>query len=79
MLRASLRAPVDTLGLEAEAATPEGRHYHFNLNDTQRREKWRRDLGPYDLIVFAEVLEHLFTAPELVLAYVHRLLARAAR
>jgi SAM-dependent methyltransferase len=74
MLRASSRAPVDSLGLEPEADSPTGHHYHFNLNDTQHQEKWRRDLGPYDVVVFAEVMEHLFTAPELVLAYVHTLL-----
>ena len=75
MLRESLASPIDSLGLEPEDASPAGRHYHFNLNDTQHREKWRQDLGPYDLIVFAEVIEHLFTAPELVLSYVRGLLA----
>jgi len=75
MLRESLRAPVDSLGLEPESASPAGRHYHFNLNDAQDPQKCRRDLGPYDLVIFAEVVEHLFTAPELVLSYVHGLLA----
>jgi SAM-dependent methyltransferase len=75
MLRASLPSPIDTLGLEPEGSSPAGRHYHFNLNDTQHRDRWREDLGPYDLVVFAEVIEHLFTAPELVLAYVRSLLA----
>jgi SAM-dependent methyltransferase len=75
MLRDLLKSPIDSLGHEPECSGPEGHHYHFNLNDTQYREKWRPDLGPYDIIVFAEVLEHLFTAPELVLSYLRGLLA----
>jgi hypothetical protein len=75
MLRDSLRSPIDSLGLEPESASAAGRHYHFNLNDTQVPAKCRRDLGPYDLIIFAEVVEHLFTAPELVLSYLHGLLS----
>jgi hypothetical protein len=67
--------PVDSIGLEPEAGRPSGRHYQFDLNETQRRERWRRDLGPYDVVVFAEVLEHVHTAPELVLAYLHERLA----
>ena len=74
MLRATLHSPVDTLGLEPEATSERGRHFHFNLNDTQHGAKWRLDFGRYDLIVFAEVIEHLFTAPEIVLAYLRDLL-----
>lgn len=75
MLRASLRLRIDSLGLEPEHSSPDGDHYQLNLNDTQDRDRCRRDLGPYDLVVFAEVIEHLFTAPELVLSYVRVLLA----
>ena len=75
MLRKSLESPVDSLGLEPESSASNGHHYHFNLNDSQYREKWRRGLGPYDIVVFAEVIEHLFTAPELVLSYVRELVA----
>jgi SAM-dependent methyltransferase len=75
MVREALHIPVDTLGLEPEARSERGRHFHFNLNDTQHGSKWRLDFGRYDLIVFAEVIEHLFTAPEIVLAYLRDLLA----
>jgi len=74
-LRAALPSPVDSLGLEPDDAGPRGRHYHFDLNDTQYPDRCRRDLGGYDLVVFAEVLEHLYTAPELVLSYLAGLLA----
>ena len=40
-------------------------HIVFNLNDAQ--DKGIESAHQFDLIVFAEVLEHLFTAPELVL------------
>jgi hypothetical protein len=74
MLRHRLGFPVDTMGLEAEMQTPTGRHFRFDLNDAQERDRWRTDVGPYDLIVFAEVIEHLYTAPELVLGYLRQLL-----
>lgn len=66
---------VDSLGLEPDAALPHGRHYQFDLNDTQEKHKWRMDLGHYDVIVMAEVLEHLYTAPELVMSYLLSLLS----
>jgi len=40
-------------------------HIVFDLNDTQTKGIF--SAYPFDLIVFAEVLEHLYTAPELVL------------
>jgi hypothetical protein len=66
--------PVDSLGFEPDASLPSGRQHRFDLNDAQHRERWRLDLGPYDVIVLAEVIEHLYTAPELVLAYLRELL-----
>jgi 2-polyprenyl-3-methyl-5-hydroxy-6-metoxy-1,4-benzoquinol methylase len=81
LLGAELGLRVDSLGLEPDRQVVDGdgevRHYRFDLNDAQHRERWRTDVGPYDVIVFAEVLEHLYTAPELVLAYLRELLAPA--
>jgi hypothetical protein len=74
LIRPRLASPVDTLGLEPESDAPHGHHYRFDLNDAQERERWRLDLGPYAVIVFAEVIEHLYTAPELVLDYLKHLL-----
>jgi len=74
-LAAELGNRVESLGLEADRQTRGGlRHHRFDLNDTQYRDRWRMDIGPYDVIVFAEVLEHLYTAPELVLSYLKELL-----
>jgi 2-polyprenyl-3-methyl-5-hydroxy-6-metoxy-1,4-benzoquinol methylase len=75
LINERLGITVDTLGLEPEEISARGRHHHFDLNDTQDRSRWRRDLGPYDVVVFAEVIEHLHTAPELVLAYLRTLMA----
>jgi len=49
------------------------RHFGFNLNDAQCRERWIKT-SPVDLAVMAEVLEHLYTAPTLVLAFAYSLL-----
>jgi trans-aconitate methyltransferase len=61
-------AVVDTVGFaDARYHSARGNHYQWDLNEAQYRDKWL-DIGPYDIIVFAEVLEHLYTAPRLVLS-----------
>lgn len=70
---------VDSLGFGEDRTTPEGRHFGFNLNLTQREEDWRRDLPRYDFILMAEVLEHLYTAPQLVLSFLRTLLVDEGR
>lgn len=67
-------AHVDGLSFSPDEDTPFGRNYRFDLNLSQSPEKWRRDLGPYDAIVFAEVIEHLYTAPRLAMRYLRELL-----
>ncbi|HEY4129267.1 MAG TPA: methyltransferase domain-containing protein [Gemmatimonadaceae bacterium] len=66
---------VDSLGFEQDYSSGEGRHFHFDLNRAQSQNDWRRDLPTYDFIVMAEVIEHLYTAPQLVLAFLRTLLA----
>lgn len=66
---------VDTLGFGSDGPTPQGRHYEYDLNRAQHREDWRVDMPHYDVIVMAEVIEHLHTAPQLVLAFLATLLA----
>jgi Methyltransferase domain len=75
-MRNTFGMPVDSLGLGVDSATQAGRHFEFDLNRTQRRENWRTNLPTYSFVVMAEVLEHLYTAPQLVLAFVNSLLAQ---
>jgi len=65
---------IDSLGLEADKKTLTGFNYHFDLNDAQYREKWRRDLPKYDIILFTEVIEHLYISPRLILKFLKTLL-----
>ncbi|MGH7529243.1 MAG: class I SAM-dependent methyltransferase [Gemmatimonadales bacterium] len=74
MLHQAFRAPVDTLGFPPDSTSPIGRHYRFDLNDTEPRDRWRRDLPAYDIVVMAEVLEHLHVSPTHVLAFLQTLL-----
>ena len=67
-------AAVDSLGFGPDRAAEGGRHFEFDLNAAQDEARWRRDLPQYEIVVMAEVLEHLYTAPELVLAFVKTLL-----
>jgi SAM-dependent methyltransferase len=71
---------VDTLGIEDTTFPPRDgeRHLPFDLNDAQDTARWPT-ADPYDVIVMAEVLEHLHTAPELVLASLRPLLAASGR
>ncbi|HSH01334.1 MAG TPA: class I SAM-dependent methyltransferase [Anaerolineae bacterium] len=74
LLHLYYQTPIHSLGLEPDATSPRGPHYHFDLNLCQKPEDWRQDHGPYDLIVMAEVIEHLYTSPAFVLAYLRTLL-----
>lgn len=61
--------PVDTLNLSDDGRTPrpEDIHVRYDLNDLYHRERWPR-IGPYDVIVMCEVIEHLYTGASTVLA-----------
>jgi Methyltransferase domain len=43
-------------------------HFVWDLNLTPRRETWP-DAGRYHIVILAEVLEHLYTAPHFVLDF----------
>jgi SAM-dependent methyltransferase len=75
LIRDRFQVSVDTLGFEEDQTGPRGNHYGFDLNQTQQAASWRRELPQYDFIIFAEVIEHLHTAPELVLEFIKSLLA----
>src|SRR2546425_5162177 len=65
---------VDTMGLDADGPHATGRNYLFNLNDAQDAGRWRHDIPAYSIVIMAEVIEHLHTAPALVLGFVASLL-----
>lgn len=69
-----LETQIDTLGFEADKKTETGYNYQFDLNDSQDSENWRSDIPQYDIIIFSEVIEHLYTSPELVLKFLKSLL-----
>jgi hypothetical protein len=73
LLGSELGARVETMGLERANAKGLA-HHRFDLNALQERGQRRPDIGPYGVIVFAEVLEHLYTAPEIVLPCLRELL-----
>ena len=74
LIASTLGRAVDSLGLEPEADGPRGHHFHFDLN------RCPDATGPsgiprYDLVVFAEVIEHLHTSPVHTLGFVRGLVA----
>ena len=74
LIATELGIRVESMGLESESEANDFAHHRFDLNALQDRTQWRTEFGQYDIIVFAEVLEHLYTAPELVLPYLRELL-----
>lgn len=74
LLAEAVSCPVDNLGLDGDFDTPHGHSYWYDLNFTSQRDRWKTDLPRYDLIVMAEVIEHLYTAPQTVLAFLRTLL-----
>ncbi len=75
MAAQTLRCSVDTLGFNADTETPIGRHWCCDLNQLHDFHALRTDLGPYDHVLFAEVIEHLHTAPVIVLEFIRSLMA----
>ena len=61
--------PVDTLNLSDDGRTPRPQdvHVRYDLNELYHRERWPR-IGPYDVIVMCEVIEHLYTGASTVFA-----------
>lgn len=64
-------AIVDTLGFAHPAVPPAGqaRHIRFDLNETPDRSTWPAVDRRYDVIVMAEVLEHLSVPAHAVLQF----------
>jgi hypothetical protein len=67
---------IDTLGFD-DSRFPRrecDRHQEYDLNDSVDRGTWPRVEKPYDLVVMAEVLEHVYTAAKPVLSCVASLI-----
>jgi len=63
---------VDTLGFNHSFnQLREGeRHFIQDLNFCE--EKWDEEIKKYDLIIFCEVIEHLYTMPDIILARLYQ-------
>lgn len=66
---------IDTLGFEEENKTQSGQHFQYDLNRSQHPDGFRIDLPSFDIIIFSEVLEHLYTSPVLVLKFLKTILS----
>lgn len=42
-------------------------HFHYDLNHSQHSDILPENLPKFDIVIMAEVIEHLYTAPEIVL------------
>lgn len=76
LLSETLGRPVDTLGWQDRGVNATGGcHHEFDLNrlpaDGGSAGAGLPDLGQYDVVVFSEVLEHLYVAPVHVLRFLH--------
>jgi SAM-dependent methyltransferase len=66
-------SPIDSLGFVSDTRreTIAGNHYVFDLNHAGDASTWPADLPAYDIIVIAEVIEHLQVSPKPVLDFLH--------
>ena len=67
---------IDTLGFldhRYQVGRP-SRHYAFDLNEAHNKANWIQTENRYDVIVFLEVIEHLYTSPSQVLAFLRTFL-----
>ena len=74
LMHETFHVPVDALGFVGNETSPQGRNWWFDLNLAIHRHEWRTDLPKYDVIVIAEVIEHLRIPPGHVLAFLRTLL-----
>lgn len=65
---------VDSMGLQDDEETTYGRHFHYNLNRCIDVSDWRLDIGDYQLVLMAEVIEHIGISPRYVLEYLKKLM-----
>lgn len=67
---------IDTLGFAHPSFPPRPgeEHVHFDLNDAYYPDRWPESPG-HDIVVMAEVIEHLYTSPVTVLECVSSCLA----
>ncbi len=70
-------ATVDSLGFGSDHDSPTGRHFALDLNHTEDRARWRAGLPRYDVVIMAEVIEHLHVSPVHVLGFLRTLLRPA--
>ena len=70
-------AEINTLGYENRLCPPSVRqeHIQFDLANAQFPERWPH-LPTHDLVVMGEVIEHLHTAPWLILRFMRALMKR---
>jgi hypothetical protein len=70
-------ATINTLGYENPLCPPSVRQDHvpFNLADSQFPERWPA-FQKHDIVVMGEVIEHLYTAPWLVLRFIREFMKK---
>lgn len=63
-------AVIDTLGIFESGFSPRSgeRHFDYDLNETTDAGSWPA-IGPYDVIVAAEIIEHLYVPPQSVFPF----------
>jgi SAM-dependent methyltransferase len=71
--------PVHSLGYNTPHAIRSAHHLEFDLRDCMNKDRWLQPATGYDLIVFAEVIEHLAVPPEAVLGCLAALLRPGGR
>jgi hypothetical protein len=73
MLHDEFGIRVDTLGFQEDGEHETGRHFRMDLNQSADEAMRPADIPAYDVVVMAEVIEHLYTSPATVLRFLRTL------
>lgn len=78
LLRRNLpHTPIDSLGFYDRRFPLRkiDKHLEYDLNNAQDQKKWLKP-NSYNLVIMAELIEHLYTSPKLVLSFIYSLMSK---
>lgn len=73
LIRLAFQRRVDVLDYMNEVRGESGNLYFFDLNTVDKPDDWRTDIPQYDVVVMAEVFEHLYASPESIFRFLKTL------
>jgi SAM-dependent methyltransferase len=68
------QAKITSVGFTDHAQATYDGHIEFDLNAAYNKDEWPKADEPFDIVVFCEVIEHLYTTPIAVLGWIRSIM-----